>query len=350
MANPKNDLKILAVRNDKLGDFMLAWPAFALLKHYLPQAKITALVPEYTAPAAELCPYIDNILIDRQDKGILALAGRFRKGRFNAMIALFSTTRVALAGMLAGIPYRLAPATKIAQLLYSHKLLQQRSLSEKPEHLYNSELAAQLLIDLKIVPDTFTLEFRENDHLPKEVTRPLLELDSSREQIRNSFLQQHNIPSNSKLIFVHPGSGGSSVTLSPEQYADLVNEVTEKSSQQVSIVICAGPDELEVAQNLQALLSDKATSSIYHSTNGLRQFIETLQIADLFISGSTGTLHIAGALDIPTVGFYPTKQSSTSLRWQTLSDPKHRLELDLSKRTHQYQKIFLMLDILWEQH
>ena len=48
--------------------------------------------------------------------------------------------------------------------------------------------------------------------------------------------------------------------------------------------------------------------------------------ADLFISGSTGPLHIAGALDRATAAFYPRRRSATPLRWQTLSADHHRLE------------------------
>ncbi len=46
---------ILVVRNDKIGDFMLAWPSFAMLKLSVPDMKVTALVPRYTAALAEMC-------------------------------------------------------------------------------------------------------------------------------------------------------------------------------------------------------------------------------------------------------------------------------------------------------
>ena len=56
--------RLLVVRNDKIGDFMLAWPAFAMLKASLPQARICALVPAYTAPLAGICPWIDEVIVD----------------------------------------------------------------------------------------------------------------------------------------------------------------------------------------------------------------------------------------------------------------------------------------------
>ena len=56
-------MNVLVIRNDKLGDFMLAWPAFAMLKASDPSLKLTALVPPYTAELARACPYLDDVII-----------------------------------------------------------------------------------------------------------------------------------------------------------------------------------------------------------------------------------------------------------------------------------------------
>ena len=57
--------KILVVRNDKLGDFMLTWPALSYLKKNLPETKITCLINKEFWPLAELCPFIDDFIIDQ---------------------------------------------------------------------------------------------------------------------------------------------------------------------------------------------------------------------------------------------------------------------------------------------
>jgi ADP-heptose:LPS heptosyltransferase len=323
------ETRILVIRNDKLGDFMLAWPAFALLKHYWPELHITALVPNYTAPAAELCPFIDEILIDPQDQNVFVLSKSIKEAEFDAMLTLFSTTRIAVAGILSRIPYRLAPATKIAQLFYTNKLTQRRSLSKKPEYLYNIDLAVQFLIDFKKVSVDFALNTGGHDCLPTEICRPLLNLGDNITSVKEKFMRLHNLPQDSKMVFIHPGSGGSAANLSTGQFANLADQIEAQARRQVCIVICAGPEEKGSAESLQRQHSSAIRSCIYHSIDGFEQFVKTLQIADLFISGSTGTLHVAGVLNIPTVGFYPTKRSSTSLRWQTLSSPKHRLEFSL---------------------
>jgi ADP-heptose:LPS heptosyltransferase len=41
--------------------------------------------------------------------------------------------------------------------------------------------------------------------------------------------------------------------------------------------------------------------------------------AALFVAGSTGPLHIAAAMDVPTVGFFPAHRSATPLRWRPLN-------------------------------
>ena len=130
--------RILVVRNDKIGDFMLAWPSFAMLKRSM-ECHVTALVPAYTAPLARLCPWIDEIILDpgaRADKEQQrALLARIKAAAFDASICLFSNTRNAKLVWKAHIPYRLAPATKLAQVLYNQRLVQRRSRSVSYTHL-----------------------------------------------------------------------------------------------------------------------------------------------------------------------------------------------------------------------
>ncbi len=314
-------MKILVVRNDKLGDFMLAWPSFALLKHYWPEAQITALVPEYTAPMARLCPWIDSILIDDKDESAMALARRLRSEGFDAMLTLFSTGRVALAGWLARIPYRLAPATKAAQLLYNHRLTQRRSRSEKPEYAYNLDLGYQLLTDFGQLEGVQQSREENGDWLTAEIRRPLLQFNDDVAQLKKAFFGEHGLPMEAQLVFVHPGSGGSANNLRPEQYAQLAKRLT--STAPLAFVISAGPGEEEIAREVASGID--ASAVVYDSSEGLETFARTLQLADLFISGSTGPLHIAAALDRPTAAFYPRHRSATPLRWQTTNAPHKRL-------------------------
>lgn len=303
--------KILVVRNDKLGDFMLAWPALALLKAHLPKDEIHVLVPEYTREIAGLCPSVDRVIVDPGSQGSAAvLRTVFREQHYHMLVTLFSTTRVGLGAWLARIPIRVAPATKFAQIFYNRRLVQRRSRSLKPEHEYNSELARFALEQLGLRAKTLTappyLGFE-----PKDI-----------QALRRAFVIANKIPDRHGLIFVHPGSGGSAPGLSLDQYRQLIHGLS--SDRGICIVLSAGPGELDRVRQLAKGLKGIA-HVIYASVQGLADFSRHIACADLFISGSTGPLHIAGALDRPTVGFYTRRCSATALRWQTLNEPERRL-------------------------
>ncbi len=314
---PKNIKKILIVRNDKLGDLLVSFSAFATLKKNLPDTEIHVLVPDYTAPIAKLCKFIDHVVIDplpetskkHQLKETRQLSQLFRQQNYDAIITLVSTLRVAVAAFLAKIPVRIAPATKIGQIFYNYRITQRRSRSEKPEHLYNQELAEYFLSLLNIVP-------------LQTVKPPYLDFatDATR-QLKQQFMESQHIPADHLLVFIHPGTGGSARNLSTKQFAQLANCL--QSTHPLTMVISYGPGEQHAAESVYTLINQDKV--LYESKQGLESFSQHLAFADLFISGSTGPLHIAGVLDRPTAAFYTRRRSATALRWQTLNSANKRL-------------------------
>jgi ADP-heptose:LPS heptosyltransferase len=306
--------KILVIRNDKIGDFMLAWPAFALLKRQYPDCEISALVPAYTAELAEQCEWIDNIIIDETKPSfiadVIALSKKIKPHRFEVSISLFSQSRTSLALLMAGVKKRIGPATKIAQLFLNDRLRQKRSQSAKPEFEYNLDLVRYFI---QGNGDTVVT-------LPEP---PFLKFDNTEiAELRHDFKTAHAIDTKTKLVFVHPGTGGSAINLSLQQYAELMIALAEQNN--VYFVITAGPGETEIAEKLSALVS-KCRHHVHGSTGGIIEFCKLINICDLFISGSTGPLHIAGSLDMNTAAFYPARQSATPLRWQTLNRESNRV-------------------------
>lgn len=299
--------KILVVRNDKIGDFMLAWPSFAMLKASMPDCQITALVPNYTVALAELCPWIDKVLVDPTKKGSKqaqsTLIEQIKAERFDASINLFSTTYNAKLVWKSKIPYRLAPATKLAQIFYNKRIKQKRSQSAKPEYEYNLDLVRAFLTDIGqavVEPGAPYLSFSVDDL----------------QQQKHKLSQQLNLNVEKQWVFVHAGSGGSANNLSLQQYAQLICDMSD----QFEFILTAGPGEEKKAAELHCLLKEKSrTSVVYDKNDGLVDFSCSIACADLFVAGSTGPLHIAAAIDVPTVGFFPSKRSATPLRWKPIN-------------------------------
>ncbi|MGY5613751.1 glycosyltransferase family 9 protein [Vibrio brasiliensis] len=299
--------KILVVRNDKIGDFMLAWPSFAMLKASLPDCHITALAPNYTVALAELCPWIDSVLVDPTEKSDKAkqieLIKQIRAEQFDASINLFSTTYNAKLVWKGKIPYRLAPATKLAQIFYNKRIKQKRSQSAKPEFEYNLDLIRAFLTDNKVKvvePSAPYLSFSEQQLVEQKA----------------KLAQQLSLNSDKPWIYVHAGSGGSANNLSLQQYTQLVCGLEGD----FEVVLTAGPEEEQKAAELQKLMAENGRSAVlYDNNDGLVDFSCSIACADMFIAGSTGPLHIAAAIDVPTVGFFPSKRSATPLRWKPIN-------------------------------
>lgn len=314
---PKN---ILVIRNDKLGDFMLAWPALSLLKQQYPETQITALVPPYTEPVAKLCPWIDKVILDKQHKSTfsdaLSLAKIFKQHHFDTSISLFTETRTAMATFLSGIPVRISPATKLAQIFSNNRLRQKRSESAKPEYEYNTDLIRYFIK-------------QQGDTAEPVIEPPYLSFNNLEiQKIREHYINDNNIREDVALAIIHPGSGGSAINFSIAQYAELATSIANQVN--VHFIITAGPGEDKIAQALSEHISE-TSHSIFISTQGLVAFAQFIATADLFIGGSTGPLHIAGALDIPTAAFYPARQSATKLRWQTLNKEDRRIAFSPKK-------------------
>ncbi len=316
MSKPEQPKKILVIRNDKIGDFMLAWPSFALLKKQYPEAEITALVPQYTAPLAEQCEWIDKILIDEKKASFFSdiknLSKNIRQQGFDLSISLFSETRTSLSLWLAGVKLRIGPATKIAQMFLNRCLRQKRSQSSKPEYEYNLDLIKYYI--------------HLNNNMPLETPAPpYFQFDTSEiTSLRKSLKKNHNIPDASRIVIIHPGTGGSAINLSIEQYAKLIQQLSNLSK--IFFIITAGPGEIARACELSEKISG-IDHILHESKTGIINFCKLINTADIYISGSTGPLHIAGALDVPTVAFYPSKKSASPVRWQTLNTQKKRIAI-----------------------
>ena len=208
--------KLLVIRNDKLGDFMLIFPALALLKQAMPNLEITALVPAYTASLAELCPYIDKVIldIDSKDKqGFKSLVERIKQENFYAVINFYLTWHNAKLSFLSGIKQRFAPATKAFQFLCNQRIKQRRSQSLKPEYEYNIDLAKAFLHSQKVLAPKIT---------PPYLTFSQTQIASQKQKLA----KQWNLSAEQKLVFLHCGTGGSAKPLTLEQNAEINNAYT----------------------------------------------------------------------------------------------------------------------------
>jgi ADP-heptose:LPS heptosyltransferase len=267
------------------------------------------LVNSATAEIAQICPSVDSVIIDHGQPA-RRLIEEIRSCDIDICISLFSEFRTAMVVFCAGVKYRLGPATKLAQIFFNDRLVQRRSASLKPEYEYNIDLIRAFLN-------------KHNPMLPSLPRAPYLSFSAGVvEETLSGLRAVYGIPWWSELVIVHPGSGGSAGNLAPRGYSALIDSLSR--SRGFFVLVTAGPGEVTIAEAVCDAVSQHRCA-VHKSEGGLIEFAKVIASGKLFISGSTGPLHIAGALDVPTAAFYPRRRSSSALRWQTTNTADRRL-------------------------
>ena len=86
-------------------------------------------------------------------------------------------------------------------------------------------------------------------------------------------------------------------------------------SNQFEILIFGGPDEVDIALDIENYLIKKGVVN-YKNLSGkttISELVEHISKLDLFISGDSGPMHIAASFQIPTIAIFgPTRDNETS--------------------------------------
>ncbi|MBE9503974.1 MAG: glycosyltransferase family 9 protein [Proteobacteria bacterium] len=308
MANQKK--RILVIRTDRIGDVVVSTPVFETLKTAYPDAWIAAMVRPYTRDLLKNNPYVDEIIEYKPDSthkglsGILAMVRTLKNGHFDTVITLFSNFRLGLITYMAGIPTRIAPATKVAQLFYNHRISQRRSKSTQHEADYNLDL-------LKVLGIT---------DMKKNVA---IWIDKSAEEASRQYLKENNLFQaweNKKLIGIHPGSGGSARNWQPERYAQLADRLISEFS--YSVLLTGGLGEKELLSTVQSKMTRK---SLIFTSNSIMELAAMLKNFSAFISSSTGPMHMAAAVKTPTVSLFCPITACLPIRWGPIGNEQRVL-------------------------
>jgi ADP-heptose:LPS heptosyltransferase len=297
--------RILLVRHDKIGDFVLTWPAFCLVRTAFPNATIDVLAAPAVSEFAELCPYVDNVIADsgNDDDITRTLIER----QYDAAIALHSPWRICKIFRDAKVPYTLGPKHRWYQYLYQDRA---SAKYEKGEPCWRGNCL--------IVEHFIRLHGKEIPTMPAR----LWDNSSERQHWQQFYKQQGN----EKLVFVHAGTGGSSGSLSVDGFTRLLSQVRQSTDLPFKVVLTfAGEEQRLVTELKDRLDTNGVTAELAKPLDNLAEFARSLVAADMFIAGSTGPLHLAGLHNIPTVGFYAGRRSRPDIRWQTLSEEERRL-------------------------
>jgi len=114
------------------------------------------------------------------------------------------------------------------------------------------------------------------------------------------------------LVGINPGASyGSAKRWSPKGYS----EVAKVLAKEYDILIFGGPNELDIAMEIEDELKQSNISNYQNlaSKTDIDELIDFMSNLSLLITGDSGPMHIAAAFQIPTVAIFgPTDDKETS--------------------------------------
>ncbi len=282
------------VRPDRIGDVVLSTPVFTNIRRARPEWEITALVRPMMEELLQGHPDIDGVITLSTDEkpgfsNTRNLAENLGPKQFDAAIHLYSDFWISLAVWRAGVPLRVGPASKIAQIFYNTKVVQHRSKGNRHEAEYNLDL----LTPLGIEPAWYPPSLVAANGLPHSADGVL---DSAK-----------------KNVGVFPSMGGSARNWSPEKWAELA---TSLSGEGVNVILIGGPMDSEAVRKVERMAEgiSPASPGVFISQN-LKELTGFMKEIDCLVAPSTGPLHIASAVGTPAVGIYCPIRVCLPNRW-----------------------------------
>ena len=280
--------RILVRATNWVGDLVMATPALHCIRKGFPDARISVLV---RPPLDELLlgnPAADEvILIDRKHAhagatGLAKLARELRKKKFDRAILLQNAFEAALIAFLANIPVRMGYRTDGRGLLLTHGVkVGEETRGKHQVHYYLDMLKA--------------LGLKPEGHAPR------LYLGREDSEYASGVLKEHGIGRGELVVGINPGAQyGAAKKWHPERFGAVADGLVKEFG--ARIIIFGGPGDVSSAGSVQASMREEAVNLC--GNTGIRGLMSLMKKCRLFITNDTGPMHMAAALDVPTLAVF----------------------------------------------
>ncbi len=298
----KNPKKILIIRLSAIGDVVDVLPSLRCLRSNFPESRISWLVEDRASEILSGHPDIDDVIVFPRKKwrseilkvnrsfsilsDIFSFYRKLHGEGYDLVLDFQGNLKSGVMDLITGTENRVGFGKGFCKefnyLFTRYKVYPENKREHRIDK--NFSLLKELNIETKFqIPE---LPTTKSDH--KYISK---------------FIEKNNkcsVP----LIIINPCTSeyGSYKRWSILNYARLADMILEKYD--VKVIFIWGPNELEIVNEIIANMKKKA---IVCCKTTIKQLIELLRRADLYIGGDTGPLHIASTLCIPTVAIFGPK-------------------------------------------
>ncbi|MCU0652505.1 MAG: glycosyltransferase family 9 protein [Candidatus Omnitrophica bacterium] len=270
--------KILAVRNDRFGEFLLNIPAFRDLKSKFPQAKLTLVVNPYVKELAHCVEAADEVICweNKPHKvgEIISFSNRLRMKKFDLCLIFNPSKEFNIISFLAGIRERIGYDRKWAFLL-TKKIADKKNLGKKHEIDYNLDLSRLAGAE----SGDRELSLRVNQRFDEGVLKGI---------------------NSDRAVVIHPWTSDSLKQWPAHKFFILAQRLINEL--QLELIFIGGKEESEQSKELLSGLGAEAVNLT--GKTSLLQLAAILKRSRLLISGDSGPIHLASCVGTPVLAIF----------------------------------------------
>ena len=274
-------MKILIILPNWLGDAVMATPAIELLSLYHPNAKFTFVGSYVSIEALKHHPLCEKAVVDETKKASSRLLATYKLARELGEFHLAVSFRNQLHSSL------LLKFTNTVICIAKKSLHSMFLLSHTPHISSNQHLCKQYA----------ELAMTNVDNWDKETSNLKLYIEPKK--------------FNKPTLGINAGATyGSAKRWYPERFAEVASEF----SSVFDIIIFGGPNEVEMANEIESNLKNSHVQNYINlaGKTDIKGLCANIGGCSLFITNDSGPMHVAAAYQVPTVAIFgPTKHKET---------------------------------------
>lgn len=296
---------ILIIQTAFLGDVVLITPLLSILKEKFPEVNLSVLVTPIGKEVLTCNPEISEIIVyDKKATqqgflNFLKMVKNIKEKRFDISVLPHRSMRSALLTYLANIPVRIGFKNSSGKIFLTHHV---NYLKEKHEVERNLKLLDE--VEMVMTNNCLLSKIESKTTNPNLQRKLQIYLSQEDKEFACKFLDS-NISHgdsiiNSPLIGLNPGSVWATKRWLPERFAEVGDRLA--NDYKAKIIIFGSKQEAMISNQVIDNMKIPPISAV--GQTNLKQLTALIKRCDLFITNDSGPMHLAMAVNTPTVAIF----------------------------------------------
>lgn len=306
MTDTKSPLKFLFIRLDKIGDLVCTLPCDEHPLFPSNSEKFWVINKGNEFIAKNSVPSKKFLSLDKSKpwKSFRTLFHFVKQNHFDVAFSFQSPWWVNLALFIASVPFRFGVLSQWHSFLFlNFGTRQKRSRAEMHEADYNYEI-----VDLGL-----RKTLAETQSSAIEIEKLSTPIQKLRATIDEALLTKFDLK-NKEYIIVHPGMAGSALNWKQSQYIEFIESLLNNSRKKIAIT--GTPMDEDYLAKIKEHFKNDSRLVILQNKINTTELLSVIAGCSFLLAPSTGVLHLAASLGVPTVGIFSPIKVQHPTRWR----------------------------------